>query len=113
MALDAADRCLRDFRSQDGPLILPALMRNETTGPAVWRLLTSRWDEAMSRFSPSLHARLAAGVTTFILDPELADEVAAFHEAHPVVGGYPASVEQWIERMRVGQAFAEAIRPQF
>ena len=113
VALDAADRCLRDFRSQDGPLILPALMRNETTGPAVWRLLTSRWDEAMSRFSPSLHARLAAGVTTFILDPELADEVAAFHEAHPVVGGYPASVEQWIERMRVGQAFAEAIRPQF
>ena len=113
LALDAADRCLHDFRTQDGPLVLPALMRNEVTGPAVWRYVTARWDEVTTRFSPSLHARVAAGIASFVRDPALADEVEAFHAAHPVVGGYPASVEQWVERMRVGQAFAEAIRQQF
>ncbi len=113
IALDAAERCFSEFRSQDSPLVLPHLMRNETTGPAVWRYLTRRWDDALARFSPSHYARLVSGVPTFINDAALADEVEAFHRAHPVVGGYPASVEQQIERMRVGQVFATAIRRQF
>ena len=113
VALDVAARCLSEFRTQDAPLILPVLMKNEITGPAVWRFLSEHWDQAVTRFSPSLHARLAAGIPTFINDPSLADEVDAFHRAHPVVGGYPASVEQYLEMMRVGQRFATAVRSQF
>ncbi len=113
LALDAARRCFDEFRTQDAPLVLAALTRNEQTGPAVWRYLTSRWDEALARFSPSHHSRLAAGVPTFIQDPAFAAEVEAFHVAHPVVGGYPATVPQQLERLRVGLLFATTIRPQF
>ncbi len=113
VALDAAQRCLREFRSQDAPLVLPVLMQNETTGPTVWRFVSAHWDEVLSRFSTTLHARVASGIPSFINDPALADEVESFHRAHPVVGGYPASVDQYIERMRVGQRFATAVRSQF
>ncbi len=113
LALDAAERCFHEFRPQDAPIVLMALTRNEQTGPAVWRYLTSRWDEALARFSPSHHSRLAAGVPTFIRDPAFAAEVEAFHVAHPVVGGYPATVPQQLERLRIGLAFATAIRSQF
>ncbi|MDE2281383.1 MAG: M1 family metallopeptidase [Actinomycetales bacterium] len=113
IALDAAERCFSEFRSQDAPLVLVQLMRNETTGPTVWRYLASRWDEAIERFSRNLHARLAAALPTFVNDAALADEVEAFHRAHPVVGGYPATVDQQLELMRAGQAFAAAIRQQF
>jgi hypothetical protein len=113
VALDAAQKCLREFRNQDGPLILPALMRNEATGPAVWRFMTDNWDEAMKRFPSNYHARLAYSVNTFIKDPAFAAEVEAFHLAHPVPGGYPANTTQSLERLRVGLAFADVIRRQF
>ena len=113
VALDAAEKCFSEFRTQDAPLVLPVYTRNEITGPAVWRYLTSRWDEATARFPKNTHARLASGIPTFIKDPAFADEVEAFHRAHPVSGGYPASVDQWIELMRVGLSFAAVIRPQF
>jgi hypothetical protein len=113
VALDAARLCLREFRNQDGPLILPVLMRNEVTGPAVWRFVTDNWDEATKRFPSNYHARLAYSVYTFIKDPAFAAEVEAFHVAHPVPGGYPANVTQSLERLRVGLAFADVIRQQF
>jgi puromycin-sensitive aminopeptidase len=113
VALDAARLCLREFRNQDGPLILPVLMRNEETGPAVWRFMTDNWDEVTKRFPANYHARLAYSVNTFIKDPDFAAEVEAFHVAHPVPGGYPANVTQSLERLRVGLAFADVIRQQF
>jgi puromycin-sensitive aminopeptidase len=113
VALDATERSLREFRTQDAPLIIPALMRNEVTGPAVWRYVTDHWEETTARI-PSAHlARMASGTPTFIKDPAFADEVEAFHAAHPVSGGYPANVPQQLERMRVGLAFAEVVRTQF
>ncbi|MGB8179623.1 MAG: M1 family metallopeptidase [Acidimicrobiales bacterium] len=113
VAIDATKRSLREFRSQDAPLIIPVLMRNEVTGPAVWRYVTENWDETTNRISAAHMARMAAGAPTFIKDPGFADEVEAFHEAHPVSGGYPANVPQQLERMRVGLAFADVIRQQF
>ncbi|HET8990198.1 MAG TPA: M1 family metallopeptidase [Acidimicrobiales bacterium] len=113
VGLDAARRCFEEFRAQDAPLILPLLTMNERSGPAVWRYIASRWDDAKARFAPSQLARLASGTPTFLADPDLAAEVIAFHTAHPVPGGYPATVEQQLERLRVGLLFAEAIRAQF
>jgi puromycin-sensitive aminopeptidase len=113
VALDAAEKAFSEFRTQDAPLVLPLWTRNEITGPAVWRYMTSRWDEATTRFPVNSHARMASGVTTFIKDPAFAEEVEAFHLAHPVTGGYPASVPQWLELMHVGLAFAAAMRQQF
>ena len=113
VALDATEKCLSEFRSQDAPLVIPALMRNEVTGPAVWHYVTANWERATKRISSNHHARLAGGITTFIKDPALADEVEAFHVAHPVAGGYPATIAQQLERMRVGLTFASVIRTQF
>jgi hypothetical protein len=113
VALDAAQRCLREFRNQDAPLILQALMRNEETGPTVWRFLTENWDESKKRIPSSYHARLAYSAYTFIKDPAFAAEVEAFHLANPVPGGYPANVTQTLERLRVGLSFADVIRQQF
>ncbi|HEY7930755.1 MAG TPA: M1 family metallopeptidase [Acidimicrobiales bacterium] len=112
IALDAAAKCFSELRTQNAPIILGTLTRNEVTGPAVWRYLVSRWDEAIERFSSSHHSRLAGGIATFVKDPAFAEEVIAFHEAHPVSGGYPASVPQLIERLRVGLTFASAVREQ-
>ncbi|MGH3733827.1 MAG: M1 family metallopeptidase [Acidimicrobiales bacterium] len=113
VAIDATERSLREFRSQDAPLVIPALMRNEASGPAVWRYVTKNWEETTQRITRAHLNRMAAGAPGFIKDPAFADEVAAFHEAHPVNGGYPANVPQQLERMRVGLAFAEVIRRQF
>jgi puromycin-sensitive aminopeptidase len=113
VALDTAEKAFSEFRTQDAPLMLPVWARNEITGPAVWRYMASRWDEATARFPVNSHARMAGGVTTFINDPALADEAEAFHRAHPVSGGYPMNVDQQLELMRVGITFAAAMRQQF
>jgi puromycin-sensitive aminopeptidase len=113
VALDAAEKAFSEFRTQDAPLMIPVWSRNETTGPAVWRYVASRWAEATAKFPANSHARMAAAVTTFIKDPTFADEVETFHVAHPVIGGYPASVPQWLELMHVGLEFAAAMRQQF
>ena len=112
IALDAAEKCFSEFRSQDAAIVLGILSRNAVTGPSVWRYLARRWDEAVEKFPPSTIVRLTLGVATFITDEAFADEVEAFHHAHQL-GGEQRTVDQEIERMRVGLAFSTAIRQQF
>ena len=111
-ALDAAERCFSEFRNQDAAIVLGLLSRNAQTGPAVWRFFTKRWDEALEKFPLNSHSRLALGLPSFISDENFADDVARFHTEHPL-GGEQRTVEQQIERMRVGITFASAIRQQF
>jgi puromycin-sensitive aminopeptidase len=112
IARDATDRCYGEFRSQDAPLVLGYLTTNATTGPTVWRTMAGRWDEAQASFPPSMMVRLTLGIPTFIRDEAFAATVEAFHRDHPL-GGDQRTVEQYIERMRVGLAFAAALRSQF
>jgi puromycin-sensitive aminopeptidase len=113
VSLDAARRCLYEFRSQDSPLILPVLLANVANGPAVWRYLTENWDETIEHVPAQHLSRIAFGASTYVSDPAFADQVEAFHDAHPVMGGYPATAPQHMERMRIGLAFAQYIRQQF
>jgi len=112
LAFNAAERCYREFRNQDGAIVLGILSRNATTGPSVWRFFTSRWEETLEKFPANTLSRLALGIPLFIKDPIFADQVAAFHEGHPLAGEQ-RTVEQAIERMRVGLTFASALRAQF
>ena len=112
VASDAAERCFSDFRNQDAPLLLGYLSTNLVTGPAIWNIIADRWDEALSAFPPSVHVRMTLGLATFIRDADFADTVEAFHASHPL-GGEQRTVEQNIERMRVGLAFTAALREQF
>jgi hypothetical protein len=111
IALDAAEKCFRTFRTQDGAIELGLLSMNRVTGPAVWQYLTQRWDDALERFPSSTLSRLAAGVPTFITDEAFADSVEKFHNEHSL-GGEQRLIDQQIERMRVGLRFAEAVRQQ-
>jgi puromycin-sensitive aminopeptidase len=111
LALDAARKCFGTFRNQDSAIQLGLLSMNQVTGPAVWRYFTGRWDEAIETFPPATHSRLAAGVPTFIRDAAFADEVERFHTAHSL-GGEQRMIEQLLERMRIGLAFADAVRQQ-
>jgi puromycin-sensitive aminopeptidase len=112
IALDAAEKAFSDFRNQDSAILLGVLSMNATTGPKVWEYFTSRWDEAMEKFPLNTHSRLAMGIPTYINDEAFADKVEAFHTSHPL-GGEQRTIEQLIERMRVGIAFSKALRSQF
>jgi puromycin-sensitive aminopeptidase len=111
IALDAAEKSFSTFRKQDGAIELGLLSMNRVTGPTVWKYFTNRWDEALDVFPPSTLARLAMGVPTFITDQAFADRVEKFHTEHSL-GGEQRMVEQQLERMRVGLAFADTVRPQ-
>jgi puromycin-sensitive aminopeptidase len=111
IALDAAEKCFNTFRSQDGAIGLGMLSMNRVSGPSVWRFFTSRWDEALEKFPPSTLSRLAMGVPTFISDAAFSATVERFHVEHSL-GGEQRMIEQQLERMHVGLAFADAIRQQ-
>jgi puromycin-sensitive aminopeptidase len=111
IALDAAAKCFGTFRNQDGAIVLGQLSTNRVSGRAVWEYITTRWDEAIEKFPPSTLSRLAMGLPTFITDEIFADTVEQFHTEHSL-GGEQRMIEQQLERMRVGLAFAEAVRPQ-
>ena len=112
VALDAAEKCFSEFRNQDAAIVLALLSRNAVSGPTVWKYFTGRWDDAMAHLPQNSHSSLALGVPTFIKDEALADTVEAFHTSHPVFGGQ-RTIEQDLERMRVGLIFAAAMRQQF
>src|ERR1019366_6148526 len=112
VALDAAEKCFSEFRTQDGAIVLGILSRNATTGPRVWTYFTGRWDEAVEKFPGNSLSRLTLGVPTFIKDESFANTVEAFHTDHPLAGDQ-RTVEQALERMRVGLTFAAAMRQQF
>ena len=112
IALDFAEKCFTEVRSADGSSTLAGLTTNPDTGAAVWEYVTSRWDDAIARFPRDTSYYLAMGIPTFINDPALADSAAAFMRAHPM-GGMQKSVEQAIEKMYIGLAFATAVRRQF
>jgi puromycin-sensitive aminopeptidase len=111
VALDAADKCFSEVRNQDASIALGLLTTNATTGPAVWRLIASRWHEALANFPPNTLSYLTLGVRTFINDAAFADEVETFYYSHRLTGEWK-TVLQNIERMRVGLTFAAAMREQ-
>ncbi len=111
VALDAAARCFVEFRTQDSSATLGLLSMNATSGPSVWRQIAARWDEAHAKFPPNTLSYLTLGLRTFINDAAFADEVEEFHTTHRL-GGEQKTVQQNIERMRVGLTFAAAMREQ-
>jgi aminopeptidase N len=110
-AMDAAERCFSEFRTQDAPTVLGLLTRNPVTGQSIWRYVAGRWDEAMAKFPANGRSRVCSGIPFMITDREFAAEVAAFHRSHPIAGE-ERSIEQLIEKMEIGLDFADAIRPQ-
>ena len=104
------DMCFSEFRLQDVPLQVMGLLANRTGGPAAWELLSARWEEITGLLPSKTVHYLVGSVTTFIADRALAERVAAFHAAHTVESGQ-RQIDQAVERMLTGVAFAERVRP--
>ena len=86
------------------------LVSNPVGGAAVWEALASSWDATLARIPEPLQFAVGLGVTTLISDRSFAERVAAFHRSHPVENSQ-TRVEQAVEQMLNGVAFAERARP--
>jgi len=94
-----------DVRSQDAPYLLREAIANRENGAAAWAFVTGHWDAIEARFPANSLSRLVGGVRSFG-DRALADDAAAFLEAHPIPQG-ELQVRQHVERMWVTVALTE------
>jgi puromycin-sensitive aminopeptidase len=94
-----------EVRTQDAPYMLREALNNRDNGPAAWTFVTAHWDEITQRFPANSLSRLVGGVRS-IRDRALAEEAAAFLDAHPIPEG-ELQVRQHIERMWINVALTE------
>jgi puromycin-sensitive aminopeptidase len=102
--------CFELFRSQDVPFVILRLMSNPVAGAAVWEALASSWEDTLAQIPAPMHYFVGAGVATLISDRAFAERIAAFHRDHPIAISQ-SRVEQAVEQMFDGVAFAERARP--
>lgn len=81
---ETLERAFTDVRTQDAPYLIGALMSSRIVGEQVWRVVSGRIDEALAKFPHHGINAMFSGVSTFVKSPELAAEVRAFHESHPL-----------------------------
>ncbi len=81
------ERCFRDVRTQDAPYLVGALLRSRVAGEVVWRRLAERLDEALERFPSMGVVAMVSGVGYLVGSPDLAREIRAFHDGHPLPVG--------------------------
>ena len=89
-------------RSQNAPYVLRRGLTNRHRGVDAWRWLTAHWDEAIARFPANSISRMLAGVRAFD-DADLAAEVEAWLDAHPVPQG-AKHITQTREKLRINVA---------
>lgn len=101
-------RCFTEFRTQDAPYLIGAMMTNRHIAEQVWRGLTERWVEAQDRFPASAHARMLGGVAYLCTEAWHAEEIRAFHEANPLAVGQ-LTLSQVLDRRDVHASFAARV----
>jgi len=106
------DLCLRTFdlattevRSQNGFMVIGALLANQVGNQAVWQRVTERWEAVLERFPKNAPPRIVESVPALCADADFADAVIGFLADHPLESG-SRRVEQSVERLRVNVAFA-------
>jgi len=110
LAARAFDLALSEVRTQNAPFLLQALVANRVTGPAAWERITETWDDLVARFPSNILPRMLDGVRVLCRPPELAAQVTAFVESHPLPAG-GKTVEQILERLAVNVEFGRRQGP--
>ncbi len=110
------DLCLRTFelamtevRSQNGFMVIGALLANRVGNQAAWTRLTESWDAVLDRFPKNAPPRIIESLPALCADADFAERAIAFLDDHPLSSG-PRRVAQSIERLRVNVAFADRER---
>jgi puromycin-sensitive aminopeptidase len=101
LALRTFELAMTEVRSQNGFIVLTALVANPVAGQAIWRRITESWDAI---------TRIAEAIPALCGDAAFAREVVQFLDDHPLASG-PRRVAQSIERLGVNVAFAARERP--
>ena len=91
-----------EVRSQNAPFLLMGAMHHLDHGAAAWQYVSGHWDELTAKFPENSIPRLVGGIRS-LSTAELADEVDAFLDAHPIPQG-TLTVAQHRERMRINVA---------
>ena len=106
------DLCLRTFdlamtevRSQNGFVVLGALLANPVAGQAVWTKITEQWEAIIERFPKNAPVRIMESLPALCADADFAQSAVDFLHDHPMTTG-PRRVAQSIERLQVNVAFA-------
>ena len=86
-------------RSQDAGFVLRGCLENRDHGPQAWAYIAEHWDDINQRLPSAIVPRMLGGISA-LSTPELAAEVEAFLEAHPVPQG-PLIVAQHLERQKI------------
>ncbi len=110
LAARTFDLALTEVRTQNAPFVLQSLVTNRQVGPLAWKRITEEWDTLVVKFPSNILPRMLDGVRALCSPSELAAEVTAFVEAHPLPAG-GKTVEQILERLGVNVAFAEREGP--
>ena len=103
------DLAMTEVRSQNGWIVISALLANPVAGQAIWRRVTEAWDAILERFPKNAHARIAEAIPALCGDAAFARSVVQFLADHPLASG-PRRVAQSVERLDVNVAFAERER---
>jgi puromycin-sensitive aminopeptidase len=105
LALRTFDLAMTEVRSQNGWIVISALIANPVAGQAVWRRVTESWDTMLERFPKNAHARIAEAIPALCANAAFADAAVRFLHEHPLASG-PRRVAQSVERLSVNVAFA-------
>ena len=110
------DLCMRTFdlamtevRSQNGFMVIGALLANRVGNQAVWTRMTESWDAVLERFPKNAPPRIIESLPALCADEDFAEHAIAFLDGHPLSSG-PRRVAQSVERLRVNVAFAARAR---
>jgi hypothetical protein len=105
------DLAMSEVRSQNGWIVISALLANPVAGQAIWLRITEAWDAILERFPKNAHARIAEAIPSLCGDADFARSVVQFLDDHPLASG-PRRVAQSVERLNVNVAFATRERTQ-
>ncbi len=96
-----------EVRTQDAPYLLALVLGSRVGHRLAWRFLMEHWDQVLGRFPSNSIPRMLDAVSG-LADGELAPEVHAFLDSHPVPQGQ-LQVAQARERFDINVAFAARV----
>jgi puromycin-sensitive aminopeptidase len=109
LALRTFDLAMTEVRSQNGWIVISALLANPVAGQAIWGRISESWDAILERFPKNAHARIAEAIPALCGDAGFAAKVVQFLKEHPLASG-PRRVAQSVERLGINVAFADRER---
>ena len=105
LCLRTFELALTEVRSQNGFVVISALLANPVGNQAVCERVTENWDTMLDRFPKNAPPRILEALPALCADADFAERAVAFLDEHPLTSG-PRRVDQSVERLRVNVAFA-------